>query len=262
MTPNEGPRKVLPNPEIHDPLRSPLELVCGACGETGKYSVGRIYLDPTLAPEEDPDWLNKAFCFTAYFHCKHCQAGGPWELAETAKTKLMMLLVEARRRPHQARIHVAHLTLFDGSTPRWATQGEAHLKQLIEKDPGNYFLWSRLGNLYTIGEARELALEAYLEAIKRNEHDVESLHSIAQIYEEKQADDVAAARYYHQVRAEIGQRGGNQADAVRPVERTGHEPDGGLVGDGQASRVRSGGEACLDLVAELGPATVATRGKK
>src|SRR5947209_937942 len=99
MAAHEGPRKVLPTPDIHEPLGPPLGLRCGACGRKGKYHVGRIYLDPGLAKEGDPEWVNKAFCFTAYFHCKHCKAGGPWELTGPAKLMLLALLAEATFAP-------------------------------------------------------------------------------------------------------------------------------------------------------------------
>src|SRR5262249_21146999 len=50
---------------------------------------------------------------------------------------------------------------------------------------------------YKIGEAPDLALEAFRESLARNEHDVEAMHSIAQIYEERGQDE-EAARWFRQ----------------------------------------------------------------
>jgi hypothetical protein len=194
----EQPRKVRPTPEMFEPVRTPMELRCVPCGRKGKYLPGRICLDPDVTLGRDPDRLNKSFTVTRYFHCKHCGAGGPWELTPSSIILLTALMAEALHSPQKARIHLAKLTLFDGTTSRWPTQGEAHLKGLIERDPDNYFLWSRLGNLYQIGEAPDLALEAFHQAVERNEHDVESLHSIAEIHLDHQEKE-EAARYFHQV---------------------------------------------------------------
>src|SRR5262249_44990852 len=79
-----------------------------------------------------------------------------------------------------------------------ATFGEAHLKGLIEKTPDDYFLWNRLGNLYKIGRASDLALETFQHALTLNEHDIETHHSIAQVLLEREEKE-EAARYYHQV---------------------------------------------------------------
>src|SRR5262249_33683175 len=110
---------------------------------------------------------------------------------------LLALMLEAMDAPERARIHLYGLALFDGTPVRWATQGEAHLKQLIDSDPGNYFLWNRLGNLYKTGDAYDLALSAYAEALRRNEHDIESLHSSAEIHLAREEQE-EAARYFHQ----------------------------------------------------------------
>src|SRR5262245_3402006 len=108
----------------------------------------------------------------------------------------MTLLTEAMRSPRRARIWMAKQALFDGTCVRWPAEGERHLKQLIEKDPGDYYLWSRLGNFYKIAEEDEQALEAFHQAIARNENDVESLHSSAQIHEAR-GENERAAEFFH-----------------------------------------------------------------
>jgi hypothetical protein len=175
-----------------------MELRCGACGKTGSYPVGRLVLDPDQAKGNDPRSIETPFAFTGYFHCRHCGAGEPWELTTSSAALIVMLMLEALQSPRQARIHLGKLTLFDGTCTRWPAQGERHLKQLIEKDPGDYFLHSRLGNLYKIGDAPDLALEAFRKAIERNPHDVESRHSIGELLLER-GEKERAAEAFHQV---------------------------------------------------------------
>jgi hypothetical protein len=175
-----------------------MELRCGACGKVGKYKVGRLMLDPITAREGGPENIDKAWGFSGYFHCKRCGAGAPWELTARSRILLLALMMEAIRDPEHARIHFLRTVLFDGTICRWPTLSEAHLKGLIEKEPGNYFLWSRLGNVYKAGEAYDLAVPAFQKAVELNEHDVESLHSLAEIHLDRDEAE-KAAEYYHQM---------------------------------------------------------------
>jgi hypothetical protein len=185
------------NPLDVEPLPFPLELRCRPCGRKGSYSVGRIFLNSDWM-KKDEDWLNRSFGFSGYIRCTHCNAGGPWDLTPSSTRALLALSMEAMSSPENARIHLAECRLFDGTVIRWGTEGEAHLKQLIAQDPDNYYLYSRLGNVYVSGDAPELALEPFREAIKRNERDVESHHSIGLILHERKEDD-AAVHHLHQV---------------------------------------------------------------
>jgi hypothetical protein len=180
-----------------EPLDLPMELRCGVCQRKGEYPVGRVLVDPD-GRRKDKDWLDESFGFSGYFHCKHCGAGGPWHLTPASERMLMVLLLEALDSPQHARVILGKLTMFDGTFSRWPTQSEAHLKELIEKTPGDYYLWSRLGNTYKSGDALDLALSAYREALRLNEHDVESYHNVADIYL-GQGQDEEAARYFHQM---------------------------------------------------------------
>jgi hypothetical protein len=196
MSAPEEPRNK-PIAELVEPVGMPLELRCGPCGRKGKYGVGRICIDPDKAREEGPGFMDRAFSCTGYFHCKHCGAGGPWHLTPTSQMMLMGLMLQAIHSPDEARIFLGKPVLFDGTQTQCGTQSVAHLEQLIEKDPGNYYLWSRLGNTFVAAELPDRALEAFREAIRLEEHDVESLHSVAQVLrEQKQKEE--AARYFHQ----------------------------------------------------------------
>jgi uncharacterized protein YecA (UPF0149 family) len=195
---SEMPRQPHNTPDALAPLDTPMELVCGACGKKGKYHVGRLLLDPEVIANKDPGMFDNAFGFTRYFHCKKCGAGGPWALTPRSQMMILALVVEARATPEQARIHLAKLVMFDGTTSRWPTQAEAHLKGLLEKSPDDYFVWSRLGNVYKIADVPDLAIDAYREAVKRNDHDIESWHSIAEIHLKREEPEEAAASL-HQV---------------------------------------------------------------
>src|SRR5947209_984545 len=61
------------------PFESKLELVCKACGQKGKYRVGRIFIDPerALKPQESGGLTGDEVAFSGYFHCRHCGGGGP-----------------------------------------------------------------------------------------------------------------------------------------------------------------------------------------
>jgi hypothetical protein len=198
MATGEGPRKRLPTPDLLEPVGMPMELRCGACDKKGKYPVGRLFVDPIVAKSKEPEAMDRSFGFTGYFHCKHCGAGGPWHLTTTSTVMLVALTMEAVQGPSQSRLFFGQMTMFDGTVSRWPTQAEAHLEELIDKEPGNHFLWSRLGNIYKMGEVHDLALEAFREAVRLNEHDVESLHSIAEIHLERDVPE-EAARYFHLV---------------------------------------------------------------
>ena len=161
-------------------LEREVELVCHECGKKGKYGVGRIFLDPEIVGgrgQEEPR-ISEAVAFTGYFHCRHCGAGGPWDLPASTMMLLMALMLEAQQAPHQARIHLARLQLFDGTVCPTATAGEAHLRQLIDANPDDNYLWSRLGNLYDSAERKDLAFAAYSRAVELNCRDVESQYTL------------------------------------------------------------------------------------
>jgi hypothetical protein len=188
---------VRPSAQNLQRLDVPMELRCGVCQRTGEYPVGRVFVDPH-GRGKGAGWLDRSFGFTGYFRCKHCGAGSPWHLTPTSELMLMALLLVALDSPERARIVLGQMAMFDNTPMRWPAEAEAHLKELIEKEPENYYLWSRLGNVYKTGDAFDLAVEAFHEAIRLNENDVESYHSIADIHLER-GEDEEAARYFHQV---------------------------------------------------------------
>ena len=177
-----------------------VELRCRACGKTGKYQVGRIFIDPGQLPDSGtakPKYEDMV-SFSGYFHCRRCGAGGPWEFPPRTVTQLQLLMLLATRNPNLARVCFIRAQLFDGTFTRTATEGEAHLCKLIEANPTDYFLWSRLGNLYDQAEEEELAFDAFTRAVELNPHDVESHYSLG-CYLQQMKQPAEAAGHFTQV---------------------------------------------------------------
>jgi hypothetical protein len=191
---------MLVTPLEYEPFEGTLELQCRACGKKGKYSVGRVFINPSkikkVMDKEIP--YEETVFFSGYFHCKKCGSGGPWELPEFTQTRLTLLQVMEMDKPGQFGIQFGEMRLFDGTPSHSGAEGEAHLRKLIEADPRNYYLWSRLGNLFMTGEIPNLAFEAFQKAIQLNPLDVESHHSLAEIHKARDECD-QAAEHYHQV---------------------------------------------------------------
>ena len=187
-----------PSAEYEKHVGVPMELRCGPCGRAALYPVGRVALDPSMVDPARPQTVDEAFGFTGYFHCQFCGAGGPWHLTLSSRQLLDVLIREATSDPENARLIPARMILFDGTTSRWPTHGEAHLKGLLEKKPDDAFLWNRLGNLYKTADVYDRAIEAYAETLKRDEHQIEAMHSLGTIYENRGQDD-ESARWYQQV---------------------------------------------------------------
>ena len=190
---------MLSTPREYEPLAGTLELKCRACGKTGDYSVGRVFISPSkMRKDFDEIPFEEAVYFSGYFHCSECGSGGPWELTEDAEIRLGVLLMMEVDKPGESGIQFGEILLFDGTPSHSAAEGEAHLRRLIEAEPQNYFLWSRLGNLFLASEAPNQAVEAYQKAIELNPLDVESHHSLAEIHKDRDEWELAA-EHYHQV---------------------------------------------------------------
>ncbi len=182
------------------PLESKMALICGACGKTGRYRVGKVFADPTLpaGAGDQPSAMRKSVGFTGYFHCARCGAGGPWDLPAESLVLLIALLAEALATPDKARINVGHMHLFDGTVIHSATEAEAHLKKLIEASPDDYFLWGRLGNLYDGAERPDLAAPAFQRAVELSPTDVGPHYTLG-CYRMEDKQHARAAQHFHQV---------------------------------------------------------------
>lgn len=183
------------------PFESKLELVCKACGQQGKYRVGRIFIDPerALKPHKSGGLTGDEVAFSGYFHCRHCGAGGPWEPTGATFALLLALLVEAQMAPERARIHFAQFQMFDGTVVHTSTEAEAYLQKRIAADPDNDFLWDRLGNLYDTAEEAERAFAAYEQAVALNPRNVEAQYSLGYYLMDKKGQPGPAAEHLKQV---------------------------------------------------------------
>jgi len=155
-------------------VEKPLSLVCGACGASGRYDVGTVTLDPTVAKSPDRDAIEKALGFTGYFRCRKCDAGGPWELPIETVAYITALAVTAMSGIEDVPLVFGYSATFDKRIFRYATDCEAHLKGLIDHEPERGFLWVRLGNLYRHSGQNERAQTAYERAIELDPTDIEA----------------------------------------------------------------------------------------
>lgn len=145
----------------------PLKLICGACGESGSYRVGRVIVAEAIAQCPNVADMDKYVGFTRYFRCRGCDAGGPWRLDDSAKMQILAVLVLDSVSDEADRgVYVGEMRTFDGRRSRYPTEGEAHIKELIEREPERAFLWVRLGNVYKHGDRAEWAEQAYRRAIE------------------------------------------------------------------------------------------------
>ncbi len=155
-------------------VEKPLPLVCGACGACGSYNVGTVTLDPTVAKSPDQSAMVEAVGFTGYFRCRECDAGGPWEFPPETVMYLTALTVAALAEIEDVPLILGCTATFDKQTFRYTTDGEAHLKGLIDREPERAFLWVRLGNLYSHAGQNERSETAYERAIELDPEDIEA----------------------------------------------------------------------------------------
>jgi tetratricopeptide (TPR) repeat protein len=178
-----------------------LQLVCRACRKRDRYSVGRVFISvPALqkALRKEGTYEDAAY-FTGYFHCTRCGSGGPWRFTKFTKARLTILPLLGKV-GGLGQVHLGELRLYDGTPCHTGVEGETYLRRQIEADPDNYFLWNRLGNVFSSAEEPSLAQPAFEKAVALNPDDVESHHSLAEIYRERGELDQAAAHYHRVLR--------------------------------------------------------------
>lgn len=162
-------------------VERPLSLICGPCGAVDEYDVGTVTLDIRVMKNADIDSIGEVVGFTGYFRCQECGAGGPWELTTETLACIMTMAIAAVEEIEDVPLMLGRAATFDKHPIRYATDGEDHLKKLIDKDPDRAFLWVRLGNLYTHAGAPELAEPAYERAIELDPVDIEAHSMLGQL---------------------------------------------------------------------------------
>jgi len=174
-----------------------------------------VFVDPAAPESAGPEGT---FGFTRYFRCQGCDAGGPWGFPALSLARLMLLMNE-QAEGSKRYFFPGRLTLFDGTTIRNVTEGEDYLKRRIALDPGNYYLWGRLGNLYRAGKRPDLACSAYRKAIELDPGDVESHHSLGEILFDE-GDLVESARHLRRALGHAWERKDLSPEMKRSVVRS------------------------------------------
>jgi hypothetical protein len=166
-------------------LSQKLKLICIRCGQNHSYDVGTIFHDPRT--EGEP--AGRQFTFTSYFRCVSCGSPGPWEAADYRR--LQALVLRAHRGLDHEGLALGRCELFDGTSLQTPAMGEDYLRGLLDQDPNNAFLCTRLGNLLRGCHERERAAGWYEKALTLDAGDLEAryhLYSFA-----VQALDIPAA---------------------------------------------------------------------
>ena len=136
------------------------------------YDVGTIFND--LETEGRSRKIRHTFA--NYFRCRKCGGPGPWDIVD--RWKLLGLAVGATVGMNSKRYQFVRCVLFDGSSFQTPAMGEEHLLALLQKEPDNAFLHTRLGNLFRNCGCHEQAAGWYEKALRLNPNDVEAQHNL------------------------------------------------------------------------------------
>jgi tetratricopeptide (TPR) repeat protein len=228
-----------------------MSLVCGACGAPGKYNVGTVTLDPSFAKSPDDDAIEKAVGFTGYFRCRKCDAGGPWELPDETAMYVMAMALGAMAGMEDVPFVFGSTATFDKRITRYATDGEAHLKKLLDREPERAFLWVRLGNLYSHAGEKKRAQTAYERAIELDPTDIEAHSMLGQVLVDE-GRFLEAVPHWHAVLKHVREARHVNKELRRNLVR-------GAIGCLLEAHAESNGQ--IDLLPTMSPAELAKRGK-
>lgn len=152
--------------------KNDVTLICKQCNRSGKYNIGLMAID--INNEEKNNFQQ----YAGYFRCKYCNTAGQWEdSAEIYLLGISALMATNEQLP----VFFGKMRLFDGTMPKYATDGEEHLLDLIATSPKSGLLWNKLGNIYVAGSRPELAMAAFEKSIEFDPNQVESHLSIANL---------------------------------------------------------------------------------
>lgn len=153
---------------------------CTECGRTYTYEVERAYVDPDALDDGDADLLEHVV-LARIIHCKNCGAEDCYELTEEAHIPLLGGFLMAERSDNMQEMPVVPMRpqLVDGSPVRTASQAIGHLQDMVDENPESAEARRRLGNICEKFGEPEKAEEAWREAIRLDETDVESAFSLA-----------------------------------------------------------------------------------
>ena len=160
-----------------------MRLKCGKCGHVARYRTDTIFVDPELhgKSESPEDYVS----FGSYFRCRKCKSAGPWVFTADATLAVTALMIRNLAGLNDDRLVLATPHLYDGTRFRSAAQAEEHLLGILEREPENALVWSRLGNIYYRCDLDPKASKAFTKALELDPDDIESHHSMGEILFDK-----------------------------------------------------------------------------
>jgi len=190
------------------PFPEKLTLCCGQCGKEAWYDVGAIFWGRNTSRASagklrgrKPVPFEDQISFSNYFRCVNCHASGPWTFSEETRFRILQLsLALTLDEDDEMPVGFYHgvTVMFDGTqspSPAWS---EDYLRGLIEKNPDDFFLHNRLGNILLKAGMADLARTEFLRAIELNPEDISSLDQLGDMaLEENHPQE--ALKYYIQV---------------------------------------------------------------
>ncbi len=148
-----------------------LALRCSRCAFIASYNVGRIWVESLDEGELTPENVS----FSNYFKCEKCGSSGPFAVEDRKRLRNILRSYN----PEDPRwVCLGHTVLFDNTLIQSPAIGEDYLRHQLEKDPGNAFLCTRLGNLFRSCGMRLKAEEYYLRATGLGPGDTEALYHL------------------------------------------------------------------------------------
>lgn len=175
-------------------------LICGHCGRKGQYDLGLIAFNVGHGRSNSQDQHESMFDHiqtTGYFRCKQCNGAGLWETKDPFLLLSWLLKATAGEEEDSSSFMIGQIQLYDGTTPRWATDAEDNFLKKLGENSQDGYLWNRLGNLYSKGGRPELAAAAYEKSIEVDPTQVESYYSLGQLLIE--VDEPEAAAYHYRM---------------------------------------------------------------
>ncbi len=177
-------------------------MICGHCGSKGHYDLGLVAFDLERWKKDEKDsasQLTKRDFFdyvqtTGYFRCKQCNGAGEWAFKDPLFGFGYLTRLLAGIEEDQSQYMLGQIALYDGSTPKWATEAEENFLNKLGENGQDGFLWNRLGNLYLKGGRPELAAAAYEKSIQVDPCQVESHYSLGGLL--FQVDELEKSAYH------------------------------------------------------------------
>ncbi len=175
------PEQNYPTPSELPEFEQALTLLCGVCGGKGRYKVGHVMIAPELYDRPAGGLLDEDLGFTRLLSCRHCGAGGPWQLDEGSRVRLMAALILLNTGQQDIGLSVGELRTFDGRRFRYPSESTAYLQELIAREPERAFLWIRLGNIYKHAGRTDLAEAPYRRAVELEPDNAEAHGCLAEL---------------------------------------------------------------------------------